>query len=505
MRGKSNNKRVWAGSHLWRIGFIMLGCFVIYYLPSIAGLAGWTSGQNTLIILHNFYGLDFYALVFFIPVVYAAYTLGVIGAVAVALVVMVLLLPYAMILDSHPNALFRPTAFVLILSAVGAVVAMLQKGDEQRRRSMNELKCLYDIGRAADENSGVDSFLSSVAELIPRTLKNHEKTQVRIVVRDKVFQTQDFENSKSGTIMEDLVVGGEALGTVELYSNGGRAYQKKQENFFRTMVERIGGAVREIELEHSLEGYYEQLEEEVEKRTKDLEEAQEKLIRSERLAAVGELASGVGHELRNPLNVIRNCAYLLNMMLESGKADEEMFNTLKLLDQQVDISNRIVSDLLNFTRVRKPSPSRIDINGLIKESLSWVTVPEDISVVEDLAVDSMQTMVDVEQVGRAFANIIANAVQSMKGKGELRLGTGIEDDCVWIKVEDTGCGISEENLSKIFEPLFTTKPRGIGLGLAITKRLVEQNSGHIEVTSRVNEGTAFVIRLPLEKKEAKVA
>ena len=219
---------------------------------------------------------------------------------------------------------------------------------------------------------------------------------------------------------------------------------------------------------------------------------------------MGELASGVGHELRNPLNVIRNCAYLLNMMQE-GKADEETLNTLKLLDQQVDISNRIISDLLNFTRVRPPSPSRIDINGLVKESLSWIAVPDDITVVDDLTVDSMQTMVDAEQVGRAFANIIANAVQSMKDKGELRLSSGIEDDSVWIKVEDTGCGISEENLNKIFEPLFTTKPRGIGLGLAITKRLVEQNSGEIEVTSRVNGGTAFIVSLPLEKKEAKVA
>jgi len=504
MRNKSDNKRGWAGSHLWRIGFIMVACFIVYYLPSIAGLVGWTSGQNTLIILHNFYGLDFYALVFFVPVVYAAYTLGVKGAVATAMVSMVFLIPYAMILDSHPSALFRPTAFALILSAVGAVIAMLQKGDEQRRRSMNELKCLYDIGRAADEKSGMDSFLSTVTELIPRTLNCQRGTEVRIAVRDKVFQTADFDESVNGKVVEELVIGGEVLGAVELYCNGGGAYPKKQNHFFRTLAERIGGAVREIELEQSLEGYYERLEQEVEKRTRDLEEAQEKLIRSERLAAVGELASGVGHELRNPLNVIRNCAYLLNMMQE-GKADGETLNTLKLLDQQVDISNRIISDLLNFTRVRKPSPSRIDINGLVKESLSWVVVPEDITVVDDLTVDSMQTMVDAEQVGRAFANIIANAVQSMKDKGELRLSSGIEDDSVWIKVEDNGCGISKENLNKIFEPLFTTKPRGIGLGLAITKRLVEQNSGEIEVTSRVNGGTAFIVRLPLEKKEAKVA
>jgi len=114
-------------------------------------------------------------------------------------------------------------------------------------------------------------------------------------------------------------------------------------------------------------------------------------------------------------------------------------------------------------------------------------------------------MVDAEQVGRAFANIIANAVQSMTGKGELRLSTDIKGDHAWVKFEDTGCGISEENLDKIFEPLFTTKPKGIGLGLAITKRLIKQNKGTIKVTSEVNKGTAFTIRLPLESKEVKVA
>ena len=504
MRNKRNAKGIWAGNHLWRIGIIMMVCFIVYYLPSFAGLGGWKSAQAALNQLHNFYGLDFYALVFFVPVVYAAYTIGVIGAVLTALIAMLFLFPYALILDSHPSALFRPTAFAIILSAVGAVVAMLQKSDEQRRRSMNELKCLYDIGRAAEESNNVDSFLSSVVELIPQAIKYQGETKVRITVRGRVFQSPDFDESSNRKTAEDLVVGGEVLGSVEIYSTNGSPSLGKQNHLIKTLAERIGGAVHEIELEQSLNGYYEQLEDEVDRRTKDLEEAQEKLIRSERLAAVGELASGVGHELRNPFNVIRNCVYLLNMTLD-GKANEETLNTLKLLDQQVDISNRIVSDLLTFTRVQRPALAKVDLNGLVRESLSWVAVPEDITVLDDLTGGSAQTMVDAEQVGRAFANIVANAVQSMTGKGELRLSSGIDGDCVWVKFEDTGCGISEENLEKIFEPLFTSKPKGIGLGLAITKRLIEQNSGAIEVTSEVNRGTAFTVRLPLQNKEVKVA
>jgi len=314
MRNKRNKKSLWANKHLRYIIASMVVCSIIYYLPVIGGLAGWTSIQNTLDSLHNFYGVDLLGLAFFAPVVYAAYMLGVIPAVLAALIAMLILLPHAILIDTYPNALFKPTAFVIILSAVGAAVAMLQKSDEQRRQSMKELKCLYDVGKAAKESSTIDGFLSKVVELIPQAMPNPEETKVRISMQDKVFQSPDFRKSSSKKT-ESLVVGGEVVGNVEIYSTWNSPYLKKRNHLSKTLAERIGGAIRELELEQSLQGYYEQLEEMVENRTRDLEQVQEKLIRSERLAAVGELASGVGHELRNPLNVIRNCAYLLNMSL----------------------------------------------------------------------------------------------------------------------------------------------------------------------------------------------
>jgi signal transduction histidine kinase len=104
-------------------------------------------------------------------------------------------------------------------------------------------------------------------------------------------------------------------------------------------------------------------------------------------------------------------------------------------------------------------------------------------------------------MGRVFANIISNAIQAMNSKnGELNIGTGADDNFVRIEFQDNGCGIPEENMTKIFEPLFTTKPKGIGLGLAISKRLVEQNGGKIEVVSQVGQGTTFTVKLPLEQR-----
>ncbi len=498
MRKQNITNGIVKSPYLWRVTVIMVACTLIYYLPIIAGLIGGVTVQNMLNLPHNFYGIDFYALVFFAPVVYTAYVLGVRPAVVTAIIAALLLIPYSLWIDLYPNALFKPTAFVIILSAVGAVVAMLQKSDEQKRRYVRELKCLYGIGKVAEECGSLDRFLASAVALISEAIRSPGASKVRIVVRDEVFQSPDFKES-ADMVGEDLLVGGEVLGRIEMHSLRNHSHLKDSGHLIQTLAERISSAIHQIELEQSLRVYYEQLEDIVEKRTRDLEEAKEKLIRSERLAAVGELASGVGHELRNPLNVIRNCAYLLHMALAERDNSEEDLNTLKMLDRQIDIANRIVTDLLDFTRIKPPSKKRVDLNGLVRESLSWVQMPEGMKVTADLNGDTAQVRTDAEQVGRAFANIISNAVQAMNGKGELKINAGTADEMAWVSFRDNGCGIPEENLEKIFEPLFTTKPKGIGLGLAITKRLVEQNSGTIEVASQVKKGTTFTVRLPVKK------
>jgi signal transduction histidine kinase len=499
MSYKRNKKGPWASRHLPYITVLMVLCSVIYYLPVIGGFFGWTSFQDSLNSLHNLYGIDFLGLIFFAPVVYTAYVLGVIPAVLSALIAMLILIPHAILIDNYPNAMFKPTAFVIILSAVGAVVAMLQKSEQQHRQRMKEMKCLYDIGRATADSNSVDEFLGKAVTLVPQAIQYPEETRVRITFHDQVFKSPNFQKSHS-KIAENLVVNGETVGIVEIYSSRDNPYLKKKNHLTKTLAERIGSAIRQVELEQSLRRYYEQLEKEVELRTKDLEQVQEKLIRSERLAAVGELASGVGHELRNPLNVIRNCAYLLNMAL-TDKGDEEAANTLKVLDKQIDIANKIVTDLLDFTRIRPPSQVRVDLSNLINESLSWTTVPGHVAVHVNINGHSRQVRTDPEQMGRVFANIISNAIQAINGKnGELNISTSADENSVSIKFQDNGCGIPEENMVKIFEPLFTTKPKGIGLGLAISKRLVEQNGGKIEVVSQVGQGTTFTVKLPLEKR-----
>jgi signal transduction histidine kinase len=189
----------------------------------------------------------------------------------------------------------------------------------------------------------------------------------------------------------------------------------------------------------------------------------------------------------------------------SEKNDEEAVNTLNVLDKQIDIANKIVTDLLDFTRITPPTQVRVDIKNIINESLSWITVPSQVTVKTSFNGYSQPVRTDPEQIGRVFANLISNAIQAMSGPpvekgGELKIDTSEEDGFLSVIFRDNGCGIKEENLNRIFEPLFTTKPRGIGLGLAISRRLVEQNGGKIEVASQVGRGTTFTVKLPIEKR-----
>ncbi len=496
---KKKKKPFWSDRHFKYITGFMILVTVIYYLPVIGGALGWTGMQNAMNSLHNLWGIDFLGLVYFGPVVYASYIYGVRPAIMTAFISMILLVPHAVLIDTYPNAFFKPTAFFIILSAVGAVVAMLQRSEQEHRLRMKEMKCLYDVGRLAGENGNTDEFLTAVVSMIPHSMQTPDNTRVRITYKDKVYKTPEFQKTAS-KITEELIIGGEQVGLIEIYSNVDNPYLKKKNHLAKTLAERISGAIHQIELEQSLRNYYSQLENEVEARTRDLEQVQEKLIRSERLAAVGELASGVGHELRNPLNVIRNCAYLLNMSL-GEKGDEESSETLQVLDKQIDVANKIVTDLLDFTRIKPPSQVKIELNNLINESLAYIPLPESVTLDSRLNGHHFQVRTDAEQINRVFTNIITNAVQAMNGReGKLEIDTGEDGDHVWVRFKDNGCGIPPENLEKIYEPLFTTKPKGIGLGLAITRRLVEQNGGKIEVESEVGKGTVFTVKLPLENR-----
>jgi signal transduction histidine kinase len=207
------------------------------------------------------------------------------------------------------------------------------------------------------------------------------------------------------------------------------------------------------------------------------------------------LAAHIGHELRNPLSVIKSSVYYLNMKLRDP--EEKVIEHLQRIERQISMSDKIISDLLDFSRMRTPVLMEVLVSDIIDEVLSSIVVSEGIEIVKDMKSTLPPIKVDKDQLRLVFINMVTNAVEAMSGGGRLHIKTGEKDSFQDIEFRDTGCGISKEDQSNIFAPLFSSKPAGIGLGLTLCKVLVEGHRGTIEVESEVGKGTAFSIRLPV--------
>jgi signal transduction histidine kinase len=221
-----------------------------------------------------------------------------------------------------------------------------------------------------------------------------------------------------------------------------------------------------------------------------LREAQEELVRKEKLAMLGQLAGGVGHELRTPLGVIKNSVYYLNMILPH---DEKIRKHLGILDREVANSDRIVTELLDFARVKAPVREAASLVSIVRAALQQLSRPESVTVQLALAESMPAVLIDAHQVGQILLNFLQNAVQAMPDGGRVTVSVGEDRESVFAAVEDTGVGVPPENLAKIFQPLFTTKAKGIGLGLALARDLAEANGGRITVESTVGQGSRFAV------------
>jgi len=235
--------------------------------------------------------------------------------------------------------------------------------------------------------------------------------------------------------------------------------------------------------------------EELQQSLADLASAHEQLVRQERLAAIGQLASTVGHELRNPLGVISNAVYLLRGDLgpEPTPAAQRHLATA---EREVSAATVIVSDLLEFARERQPVVDDVDVTGLLDEVLSILPPPTGVTV-ERSGDSKVAVRGDREMLRQVLLNLIGNGYQAMPDGGRLTVGASMTDGVAQLHVADTGVGMSAETQQRLFEPFFTTKPRGVGLGLAVTKRIVEAHSGTISVSSEEGRGTEFVVLLPV--------
>jgi len=245
-----------------------------------------------------------------------------------------------------------------------------------------------------------------------------------------------------------------------------------------------------------------QLERRIDDRTADLQsamtrlrDAQDELVRKERLATIGQLASSVGHELRNPLGVMSNAVYLLERTVEpqSPKAQEY----LRLLRAQIKLSERIVTDLLDSARNQTPQRRPVDVRSFLTEQVGRVTVPANVRLEVKVDDGLPHLNIDPDQVGQIIVNLLTNGAQSMgNAPGVLSVRARNGNGHVTIDVRDTGAGVPPELSEKIFEPLYTTKARGIGLGLSVSRSLASVNQGSLSVRNHPDGGAVFTLELP---------
>ncbi len=234
-----------------------------------------------------------------------------------------------------------------------------------------------------------------------------------------------------------------------------------------------------------------------------LEQTQQALVTNERLAALGQMAATVGHELRNPLGVLTNSMYLIRGAV-SANADEKLRRQLDAADREISAATLIVSDLLEFSRPRTANPTSVDLAELLAEAVTvappatGLRVEQDGNIVPPVSADR-------DQIRQVILNLLTNAYEAMPGGGVVRLGARIVDDTVEVVVTDTGIGMDEHTRAQVFEPFFSLKIKGTGLGLAVSKRIVEAHSGTLTMMSKEGEGCTAIMALPLTRAEVGIS
>ena len=231
-----------------------------------------------------------------------------------------------------------------------------------------------------------------------------------------------------------------------------------------------------------------------------LQAMQLQLIQSEKLAAVGQLTAGIVHDVKNPLAVIKGLAEVLQ---DDATITDETRHELQVIRESAEKANRIVSDLLKFARQSLPEMQSHDLRETVEASIRLTTYlirEARIQLVKEIPEQMMLVTYDPQQIEQVLINMIHNAIQAMPNRGTLQVRLHQVDGTASVAIQDTGTGISPENLKRIFDPFFTTKPEGVGtgLGLSVSYGIIANHKGRIEVESEQGKGTKFTIYLPVE-------
>jgi signal transduction histidine kinase len=218
-----------------------------------------------------------------------------------------------------------------------------------------------------------------------------------------------------------------------------------------------------------------------------------RLQRNERLAAIGQVAGGVAHELRNPLNVIKTSVYYL--LSARNPTPEKKAEHLQRIERHVVLADGVITALSNFAKMPVPNLAPFPVGRCVQEALDANPPPDKVQVVLDCPPSLAPVLADIDQVRIVFANLIRNAREAMPGGGRLSVTARQAGDAIAVEVADTGVGIPPDQLSRVTEPLYSTKARGLGLGLSLARAILDKNGGTLRVASEAGKGSTFTVFL----------
>jgi PAS domain S-box-containing protein len=239
------------------------------------------------------------------------------------------------------------------------------------------------------------------------------------------------------------------------------------------------------------------LAERVKRHTEGMELSREKISRQQKLAMIGQMAASISRELKTPATVIKNSIYFLKKQGVEKKCPEAA-NHLAVLEKQVDSCVQIIDNILDFVKPREAVRHPVQIDKILSESIAKVEIPSNIKLEIKIEKNIPVSKVDPVQIGQVFVNLIKNAVWSMPRGGNLKIEASRQKSGLVIEFADTGIGIPAENMDLIFDPLFSTKPHGTGLGLTLCRQILDVHNGEIAVKSKPGRGSTFIVKLPFE-------
>ena len=321
-------------------------------------------------------------------------------------------------------------------------------------------------------------------------------------INDEATQNRCFGLPRCASVLwTSLRHHGGTLGTLCVFSEAPNTYTEDHLRLIRSIGEAAALAIRNAELYEQLRGYADHLEEMVEARTAELRAAQESLIRSEKLASLGRLSASIAHEVNNPLQAVRNCLEMAIEDLEGARPiDKEM---LQVAESHVRRIRDITTRLLSFARYDSDAWGEVDLNAITTEVLTLTRKQiERANVKLETDLNPLPCITaSADQLKQVVLNLILNALEAMPNGGTLRVSSMVKGDYAVLAFSDTGVGISEEDMKRLFEPFFSTKRDGTGLGLSVSYGIIDAHQGSIDVDSTVGQGTTFSISLPLNRAE----